>query len=200
MELLIILLTAYIIGSIPSALWVGKLFYKKDIREYGSGNLGGTNTFRVLGKTAGFIVTILDILKGTVAVLLPLLPFFSSTTVNPLILGFAAVIGHMYPVFAKFKGGKAVATSGGVLLGYNWPIFIVVLLTFFIVLKLSKMVSFTSLAVAVVAVIYTTFHYIRTDDIYLLVTVVTFALFIFYRHRANISRIKAGTEPKITWL
>src|SRR6185437_4808666 len=87
MELILILLFAYIIGSIPSALWVGKLFYKIDIREHGSGNLGGTNTFRVLGKKAGLAVTILDILKGTAATLLPLLPFFKETTVHPLILG-----------------------------------------------------------------------------------------------------------------
>ena len=80
MELIILLLIAYLIGSIPSALWVGKLFYKTDIREHGSGNLGGTNTFRVLGKTAGLTVTILDILKGTVAALLPLLPIFDSVT------------------------------------------------------------------------------------------------------------------------
>ena len=76
MEIILILLIAYVLGSIPSALWVGKLFYKMDIREHGSGNLGGTNTFRVLGKKAGLLVTILDILKGTAATLLPLLPYF----------------------------------------------------------------------------------------------------------------------------
>lgn len=106
MELIILLLIAYVIGSIPSALWVGKLFYKTDIREHGSGNLGGTNTFRVLGKTAGLTVTILDILKGTAAALLPLLPIFDSVSVHPLIPGVLAVVGHMYPVFAHFKGGR----------------------------------------------------------------------------------------------
>ena len=83
MELILILLFAYIIGSIPSALWIGKLFYKLDIREHGSGNLGGTNTFRVLGKKAGLAVTILDILKGTAATLLPLLPCFSRNNCPP---------------------------------------------------------------------------------------------------------------------
>lgn len=200
MELFLILLTAYIIGSIPSALWIGKLFYKVDIREHGSGNLGGTNTFRVLGKPAGLIVTTLDILKGTAATLLPLLAFFSEIAINPLILGFCAVVGHMYPVFARFKGGKAVATSGGVLLGYNWPIFVVVLVTFFVLLKLSKMVSFSSMGVAIVGLLYSIFHYVRTDDIYLMITVGLFGSFIFYRHRANIARIKAGTEPKVTWI
>ena len=200
MELFILLLAAYLIGSIPSGLWIGKLFYKTDIRDHGSGNLGGTNTFRVLGKPAGLIVTILDILKGTAATLLPLLSFFSDTTINPLILGFVAVFGHMYPIFAGFKGGKAVATSGGVLLGYNWPIFVIVLLAFFILLKLSKMVSFSSMAVAVVGLLYSIIHYLRTGDIYLMIAIGLFGIFIFYRHRENIARIRGGTEPKVTWI
>jgi acyl phosphate:glycerol-3-phosphate acyltransferase len=200
MELILILLFAYIIGSVPSALWVGKLFYKIDIREHGSGNLGGTNTFRVLGKKAGLAVTILDILKGTAATLLPLLPFFKETTVHPLILGVIAVIGHMYPLFANFKGGKAVATSGGVILAYNWPFFIIALAAFFIVLKLTKMVSLTSMIVVVIALIYTVIYYLWTGDLYLMILIFFFGIFIFYRHRANISRIKAGTEPKVKWI
>jgi glycerol-3-phosphate acyltransferase PlsY len=200
MELILLILTAYLLGSIPSALWVGKLFYKIDIREHGSGNLGGTNTFRVLGKTAGLIVTTLDILKGTAATLLPLLAVFESVTINPIIPGLISVIGHMYPVFARFKGGKAVATSGGVVLAYNWPIFVIVLATFFIVLKLTKMVSLTSMTVAVVGFLYSIFFYIRTGDYSLMIALGLFGIFIFYRHRANIARIKAGTEPKVKWL
>ena len=200
MELILLLFIAYLLGSIPSALWVGKLFYKTDIREHGSGNLGGTNTFRVLGKKAGLAVTTLDILKGTAAVLLATLPFFGHTNVHPLVLGTLAVVGHMYPVFARFKGGKAVATSGGVLLGYNWPVFVLVLATFFIVLKLTKMVSLTSMIVAIVGLLYSIFHYVRTGDYYLMIIIGLFGSFIFYRHRANIGRIKAGTEPKVKWL
>lgn len=200
MNLFIIIITAYILGSIPSALWVGKWFYKIDVREHGSGNLGATNTFRVLGKTAGMIVTLIDILKGTAATLLPLLPFFSDTTINPLLLGIVAVIGHMFPIFANFKGGKAVATSGGVVLGYHWPVFILVIITFFIVLKLSKMVSFTSMTVAIVGFIYSVIYYFVAGDFHLLIVIGLFTLFIFYRHRANIERIRAGTEPKVTWL
>ncbi|AMQ06441.1 MULTISPECIES: glycerol-3-phosphate 1-O-acyltransferase PlsY [Sporosarcina] len=200
MELIILLLLAYLIGSIPSALWVGKLFYKTDIRQHGSGNLGGTNTFRVLGKTAGLTVTILDILKGTAAALLPLLPIFDSVSVHPLIPGLLAVVGHMYPVFAHFKGGKAVATSGGVLLAYEWPVFIIVLATFFIALKVTKMVSLSSMIVSVVGFVYSIYFYLRTGDIYLMVMIGLFGAFIFYRHRENIGRIKAGTEPKVKWL
>ena len=200
MELILLLLIAYLLGSIPSALWVGKLFYSMDIREHGSGNLGGTNTFRVLGKKAGLAVTTIDILKGTAAVLLPILSFFESSTINPLILGILAVVGHMYPVFARFKGGKAVATSGGVLLGYNWPVFLLVFVTFFIVLKLTKMVSLSSMIVAVVGFLYAIYYYFHTGDFYLLILIGLFGTFIFYRHRANIGRIKAGTEPKVKWL
>ena len=107
MDILLPVIIAYLLGSIPSALWIGKLFYNTDIRTKGSGNLGATNTFRVLGPKAGFVVTILDILKGTAATLLPLVMV---TDVHPLILGVIAVIGHMFPVFARFKGGKAVAS------------------------------------------------------------------------------------------
>lgn len=200
METAILLLLAYLLGSIPSALWIGKLFFKTDVREHGSGNLGATNTFRVLGKTAGLIVTVLDILKGTAAVLLPLLPYFSDVNIHPLVIGFMAVIGHIFPVFARFKGGKAVATSGGILLGYNWPIFLIVLLTFLIALKITKMVSLSSMIVAAVAFIYTVIYYFMTKDIYLMIIVGLMAVFIFYRHRANMTRIKAGTEPKVKWL
>ncbi len=201
MNIVILLLLAYLLGSIPSALWIGKIFYNTDIRQHGSGNLGGTNTFRTLGVKAGLIVSIMDILKGTAATLLPLIPFFSDTGIHPLIIGVLAVVGHMYPIFANFKGGKAVATSGGVLLGYNWPIFILMLVTFFIVLKISKMVSLTSMFLGVVALIYTIIYnlYYRTD-IPFLVVIILLSTFIIYRHRANIERIKSGTEPKVKWL
>lgn len=201
MNIVIILLLAYLLGSIPSALWIGKLFYKTDIRKHGSGNLGATNTFRTLGVKAGLIVSILDILKGTAATLLPLLPFFSVTGIHPLILGVVAVVGHMYPIFANFKGGKAVATSGGVLLAYHWPIFILMLVSFFIVLKLSKMVSFTSMVLGIIGLVYTTLYNVFYEiDIPLFVVIILLTSFVLYRHRANIVRIKAGTEPKVKWL
>ncbi|SOC22535.1 glycerol-3-phosphate acyltransferase PlsY [Ureibacillus xyleni] len=196
----IIIICAYVIGSIPSGLWIGKIFYNTDIRDHGSGNLGGTNSFRVLGKKAGIVVTLLDILKGTAATLLPLLPFFADTTIHPLILGVIAVVGHMFPIFAGFRGGKAVATSGGVLLGYAWPLFLVLIIGFFISLKLTKMVSLSSMIVSVIAVIYSIIYMIVTGDYALLILVLLLAGFIFYRHRANIKRIKDGTEPKVKWI
>jgi acyl phosphate:glycerol-3-phosphate acyltransferase len=196
----IALLCAYLIGSIPSALWIGKLFYKTDIREHGSGNLGGTNTFRVLGKKAGFIVTLMDILKGTAATVLILLPVFEDATIHALILGAVAVVGHMFPIFAGFRGGKAVATSAGVVLGYAWPLFLALLAVFFISLKITKMVSLSSIIIAIGAFIYALINFIINGDYIFFIMITILAVFIVYRHRENMKRIKAGTEPKVKWL
>ncbi|WP_107942739.1 glycerol-3-phosphate 1-O-acyltransferase PlsY [Metasolibacillus sp. FSL H7-0170] len=200
MSTAIILICAYLIGSIPSALWIGKLFYNTDIRKQGSGNLGATNTFRVLGKKAGLIVTIIDVLKGTAAVLLPLLPFFQDVQIHILILGVAAVLGHIFPIFARFRGGKAVATSAGVVLGYAWPLFLLLFVVFFITLKLTKMVSLTSMIVALIALIYSIVYLVLTGDFALFILIAILFTFIVYRHRENIKRIKAGTEPKVKWI
>ncbi|GLC89039.1 glycerol-3-phosphate 1-O-acyltransferase PlsY [Lysinibacillus piscis] len=197
---LLILACAYLIGSIPSGLWIGKIFYKTDIREHGSGNLGATNTFRTLGKKAGIVVTIMDVLKGTAAVLLVTLPVFSDATVHGLVLGLVAVVGHMFPIFAGFRGGKAVATSAGVLLGYSWPLFVVLFITFMVTLKITKIVSLTSMIAALVALIYAIVYYVITGDYALGILVAFLFTFIVYRHRANITRIKNGTEPKVKWL
>ena len=196
----IALLTAYLIGSIPSALWVGKLFFKTDIREHGSGNLGGTNTFRVLGKKAGIVVTLMDIFKGTAATLLVLLPVFHEVTIHALILGATAVVGHMFPIFAGFRGGKAVATSAGVILGYQWPLFFILLALFLISLKLTKMVSLSSIIIAIAAFIYALINLILNGEYIFFIMITILATFIVYRHRENIKRIKAGTEPKVKWI
>ena len=197
---ILVLLSAYLIGSIPSGLWIGRLFFNTDIREHGSGNLGATNTFRVLGKKAGLVVTIMDVLKGTAAVLLPLIPFFVNTGVHPLILGIIAVTGHMFPIFAGFRGGKAVATSAGVVLGYAPMLFAILFVVFFTTLKLSKIVSLTSMVAASVALIYSIVYYFVTGDYALFILIFFLFSFIMYRHRANIQRIKDGTEPKVKWL
>ena len=196
----IALLTAYLIGSIPSALWVGKLFFKTDIREHGSGNLGGTNTFRVLGKKAGIVVTLMDIFKGTAATFLILLPVFHEVTIHALILGATAVVGHMFPIFASFRGGKAVATSAGVILGYQWPLFFILLALFLISLKLTKMVSLSSIIIAIAAFIYALINLIINGEYIFFIMITILATFIVYRHRENIKRIKAGTEPKVKWI
>lgn len=193
MEYVLFAIIAYLLGSIPSALIVGKVGYNIDIREHGSGNLGGTNTFRVLGIKAGIIVTLADILKGTLATLIPL---FFDADVYRLAIGIFAVIGHTYPLFARFKGGKAVATSGGIILGVNPILFAVMVLTFLLTLKISKYVSLSSMVTGLVSFIVTLF----IGDIGLMIVVGVLTLFVVYRHLANIKRILNKTEPKIKWM
>lgn len=195
MMIFLVIILAYLLGSIPSGLWVGKLFYGKDIREHGSGNLGATNTFRTLGVKAGFAVTLLDILKGTLATLLPQL-LDVSTHIHPLLAGTIAVVGHMFPIFAGFRGGKAVATSAGILLGYAPLIFLGMVLVFFITLYISKYVSLTSMITAIAALITSIF----VKDVPLIIVLGVLTIFICYRHRSNIKRIIDGTEPKVKWL
>ncbi|TDL34931.1 glycerol-3-phosphate 1-O-acyltransferase PlsY [Jeotgalibacillus sp. S-D1] len=190
----IIFFLSYIIGSIPSGLWIGKAFYSKDIRNFGSGNLGATNTFRVLGVKAGAIVTVMDILKGTAAVLIAL--SFSREDLM-LVAGIVAVIGHMFPIFAGFRGGKAVATSSGVLLGYAPLLFVLVVLCFLLSLYVSKYVSLSSMIAGIFAILYSVLF---TDDPALIAIVCVMSAFVIIRHRTNIIRIKNGTEPKITWM
>ncbi|EAE9088894.1 glycerol-3-phosphate 1-O-acyltransferase PlsY [Listeria monocytogenes] len=195
-NLILLSLLAYVIGSIPSGLWIGKIFYKKDIREFGSGNLGATNSFRVLGIKAGSIVTVMDILKGTVATLLP---FFFQLNVDHhfwLLTGAFAIIGHSFPLFAGFRGGKAVATSAGVILAYAPLLFVAALVVFLVTLKLSKYVSLSSMIGALAALIISLFM----GDWILIVLVACIALFVIWRHRANITWIRNGEEPKIKWM
>lgn len=200
MNTVILFVLAYLIGSIPSGLIIGKVFYNTDIREHGSGNLGATNTFRTLGVKAGIVVMVADILKGTLATgLADIFSYFQISlewSISPLIIGAVAAFGHMYPIFANFRGGKAVATSGGVILYYEPVLFIILILIFIITLYLSKYVSLSSMVAGVVAIIYSLF----TRDIPLIVIVFLLSVFIFYRHRANIKRIKDKTEPKVKWL
>ncbi|ECL7896936.1 TPA: glycerol-3-phosphate 1-O-acyltransferase PlsY [Listeria innocua] len=195
-NLILLSLLAYVIGSIPSGLWIGKIFYKKDIRDFGSGNLGATNSFRVLGVKAGSIVTVMDILKGTIATLLP---FFFQLNVNHhfwLLTGAFAIIGHSFPLFAGFRGGKAVATSAGVILAYAPLLFVAALVVFLLTLKISKYVSLSSMIGALAALIISFFM----GDWILIVLVACIALFVIWRHRANITRIRNGEEPKIKWM
>jgi glycerol-3-phosphate acyltransferase PlsY len=192
-QIILVLVLAYLVGSIPSGLIIGKVFYKTDIREHGSGNLGGTNTFRTLGVKAGIAVTLADIFKGTLAAFLPVL---FGQDLNPLLAGILAVIGHTYPIFAGFRGGKAVATSGGVLLFVAPWMFLTIFLVFFVTLYITKYVSLSSMLAGVCAVIYAIIDW----DIPLLIAVTLLASFVIYRHRANITRIKNKTEPKIKWL
>lgn len=192
MTIAIMIIIAYLIGSIPTGLIIGKLFYNIDIRQHGSGNLGATNTFRILGKNAGIFVTIFDVLKGTISALFPMM---FHQDIHPIIIGVAAVIGHVYPVYLKFKGGKAVATSAGVILGTNPLLFLIIAVIFFTLLFTTKMVSLTSILTSIANFIGTLFF----DDKILMFVSLLIMIVIIVRHQTNIKRIINGTESKINF-
>ncbi|HDK8020548.1 TPA: glycerol-3-phosphate 1-O-acyltransferase PlsY [Staphylococcus aureus] len=202
MMIIVMLLLSYLIGAFPSGFVIGKLFFKKDIRQFGSGNTGATNSFRVLGRPAGFLVTFLDIFKGFITVFFPLwLPVhadgpISTFFTNGLIVGLFAILGHVYPVYLKFQGGKAVATSAGVVLGVNPILLLILAIIFFIVLKIFKYVSLASIVAAICCVIGS---FIIQDYILLVVSFLV-SIILIIRHRSNIARIFRGEEPKIKWM
>ena len=182
---------AYLLGSIPSGLWIGRKFFQIDIRQHGSGNLGATNSFRILGKKAGTIVLLLDLLKGSISVLL--LKQMDLHGISPLIIALFAVMGHTYPLFANFKGGKAVATFAGVILAYQPVLFLIGLGIFILTLAISKMVSFTSMLTISIGVLLSLYF----QDMVLTTIALLADIFIIYRHRTNIQRILNGTEAKV---
>ena len=182
---------AYLLGSIPSGLWIGRKFFQIDIRQHGSGNLGATNSFRILGKKAGTIVLLMDLLKGSISVLL--LKQMDLHGISPLIIALFAVIGHTYPLFANFKGGKAVATFAGVILAYQPVLFLIGLGIFILTLAISKMVSFTSMLTISIGVLLSLYF----QDMVLTIIALLADIFIIYRHRTNIQRILNGTEAKV---
>ncbi|HDH7107422.1 TPA: glycerol-3-phosphate 1-O-acyltransferase PlsY [Staphylococcus aureus] len=202
MMIIVMLLLSYLIGAFPSGFVIGKLFFKKDIRQFGSGNTGATNSFRVLGRPAGFLVTFLDIFKGVITVFFPLwLPVhadgpISTFFTNGLIVGLCAILGHVYPVYLKFQGGKAVATSAGVVLGVNPILLLILAIIFFVVLKIFKYVSLASIVAAICCVIGS----LIIQDYILLVVSFLVSIILIIRHRSNIARIFRGEEPKIKWM
>lgn len=192
----IFILIAYLLGSIPTALWIGQIFFHKDIRTMGSGNLGATNTFRCLGIPAGSIVMLIDILKGYLAVILPM-TFIHVNAWHPLVFGVVVILGHVYPIFAKFKGGKAVAASAGMLLAFQPVIFLIAFITFVTTLLLIGYVSLSSILSAIAVIIST---FIFSDNITKLFLILA-ALFVIWKHKANIIRILNHQEPHVPfWL
>lgn len=220
-DIIFAILIGYLLGSIPFALVIGKVFYKTDIRQHGSHNLGGGNAGRVLGKKAGLAVMTLDILKVTLAVFLVSLftrltgqsldglpvesqaEILSQRQLVMIIAGFAAAMGHCFPLFAHFKGGKAVATMYGFLFGmalvagYSFWIFFVPLITFLVVLYIWRIVALSSI---VSAAVNTVFIWFFTGSLPLLFASLVFTLIIIIRHRANLQRMLKGTEKKIKWM
>lgn len=185
----LLIILAYLIGSFPTGVIIGKKLYQKDIRQLGSGNTGTTNTFRVLGFWPGLVVLIVDILKGTLGASLPMI-FNLGPHYLVLIFGLASILGHAFSPFLKFKGGKAVATSAGVLLAYNPQFFIVACLIFVILLLITSMVSVSSM----VAMVIISFVSLLYHDWFLTIVAIIVTIFIIWRHVPNIERIKNHTE------
>jgi glycerol-3-phosphate acyltransferase PlsY len=216
MEILLIILVSYLIGSIPSALIISKVFYGFDIRQKGSGNMGSTNTFRVLGWKAGTIVQLLDILKGVAAVVVAVmifngvLPFpnatgFEDITVVKTIAGVAAVMGHVWTAFAGFRGGKGINTALGMLIGIAPVELAVAVGIFLLVVFASGYISLGSILAAVslpttMVVRYNIFHVEIEGYHTLIFFCIGLAVLIIYTHRANIRRLAEGRENRFNKL
>ncbi len=199
-ELLVIVL-AYLIGSIPTAVWVSQYFFDIDIRDYGSGNSGATNTYRVLGPKWGTIVMIIDMLKGMAAVKLALLlpGYFGNETqlMNLQIgLGLAAVLGHIFPIWAEFRGGKGVATLFGLVLGISpWTALSCVGI-FLVVLYLTRFVSLSSILASIAFPVFILVIFNEKEPLYR-VFAIAVALMVLLTHQKNIGRLFRGNESKV---
>jgi len=214
-NMVIVVLLSYIVGSIPTGIILSKWRHGFDIRSKGSGNAGGTNVFRVLGWKSGVFVIIVDGLKGVIATTIvarlfwdPALPFYNHTpfddfTIIQMICGGAAVIGHVWTMFAGFKGGKGIATGAGMLIGIAPTEFAVSIAVFIIFFFAFRYVSLGSIMGAAAFPLSLIIRYnILSDEIHSYKTLVFFstgiALFLIYSHRTNIKRLIDGTERKIT--
>jgi acyl phosphate:glycerol-3-phosphate acyltransferase len=211
LSVLVIVVLSYMVGSIPASVWIGKLMYDTDLRQHGSGNAGATNAFRVLGWKAGVLATVVDLGKGLLAaaviatIRIDALPaglgFWEADSVIRLMAGVTAVIGHMYPMWAGFKGGKGVNTTAGVLLALTPSVMLLTLGVFAIVLFSSRYVSVASLSATLVypSAIAVNKYLLHAES--LDASVFVFSLFlatgIFYAHRSNIKRLLEGSESRI---
>lgn len=199
-ELLLIIL-AYLIGSIPTALIISKKFFGIDIRDFGSGNMGATNAFRVLGPKYGTLIMVLDILKGMIAVgLFYFLPYYLTNELERtnfmMGLGLAAVIGHIFPVFANFKGGKGVATLLGMLIAVQPIVAICCIGVFLIVLFLTRYVSLSSILGAIMLPVCVLWIWNEHELSYRAFALLV-ALLVIITHQKNISRLLKGAESRI---
>jgi glycerol-3-phosphate acyltransferase PlsY len=200
MNELFLIITAYLLGSIPTAVWVSRAFFGIDIREYGSGNAGATNTFRVLGKKWGMFVMVVDMLKAIVAVKLAF--FLPESFDNELYLinlqlglGLAAVLGHIFPIWAEFRGGKGVASLFGMVLGIQPNVALCCVGVFILVLFLTRWVSLSSILASVAFPIFILVIFNEPEHLYRVFAIVV-ALLVLLTHQKNIGRIIRGSESK----
>lgn len=203
MNLLILFLLAYVIGSIPTAYWIGKLFFKIDIREHGSKNMGASNTFRVMGPVWGVVVLVIDLFKGVAAVQLAgavqETDFMGGEKqLWQLLFGLSAVAGHIFPLFAGFRGGKGVATLFGVVVAIQPWIALISLSAFLLIVFLTKYISLGSI-IAVIVFAGCIFFALQEKEVYIRWFSVLAALLIIFMHRSNIQRLIKGNENKFNW-
>ncbi len=204
MKEFILIIVAYLIGSIPTALIISKVFFKIDIRDYGSGNMGATNTFRILGSKYGVIVMAGDMLKGILAVgLYNLLPYYLTNELertNFMIgLGLAAVLGHIYPIWAEFKGGKGVATLFGMVLAIQPVVALSCVGVFIVVLYLTRYVSLSSILAGIALPICVLWIY-NEKEIFYRVFAIAVAALIILTHQKNIGRLLKGMREGFQYL
>ena len=199
----LLILIAYVLGSIPNALWVGKTFKNIDVREHGSKNTGSTNAARVLGPKLGIFTLILDILKGALPTYLGIVLGANLLTrmtgidkLDVIVIGMAAILGHTFSLFLKFKGGKAVATTLGVFLVLVPYAILILLVIFFVIFGLTKYVSLASIVSAVALPITV---YLTTRHIPLTILGIIIGLLVIIRHKENIKRLINGTESKLSF-
>lgn len=197
----LLILMAYCIGSIPTAVWVSRYYFGIDIREYGSGNSGATNTFRVLGSKWGTLVMVVDVLKGLLAVKLALLlPYYIENdfalTNFQIGLGMAAVLGHIFPIWAQFKGGKGVATLFGLVIGISPWTALCCSGIFLVVLYLTRFVSLSSILASIAFPIFILIIFNVDNHAYRVFAIVV-ALLVILTHQKNISRLLRGSESKV---
>ncbi len=191
----------YFLGSIPTAVWVGKSWYGIDVRNHGSKNAGATNTFRVLGQKAGIVVLSIDVLKGLIASILPLIfmpdRLGTDMLVNvQLITSLACVLGHVFPIFANFDGGKGVATSLGIIIGLHPPAAIIALGIFLAVYLISSFVSLGAICAAISFPLLLHFRF-HIDSRNLIIFSIVLSVAVIFAHRKNIVRLLNKSESKM---
>ncbi|MBN9297127.1 MAG: glycerol-3-phosphate 1-O-acyltransferase PlsY [Filimonas sp.] len=204
MNELILIIAAYCIGSIPTSVWVSKHFFDIDIRDYGSGNAGATNTYRVLGSKWGTFVMVMDVLKGVAAAALyRFLPSHYMGADNEwartnfmICLGLAAVLGHIFPLWANFKGGKGVATLFGMVIAIQPAVAGCCVAVFLLVLYLTRFVSLSSILASVAFAVFILFIFNEKEPLYR-VFAIAVALLVVLTHQKNINRLLKGTESKV---
>ena len=186
----VLFILAYLVGSIPNALWIGKMFKNIDVREFGSGNVGATNATRVLGWKLGVMVLIFDAFKGMIFIIIARI--LGLEDIYIVLIGLAAILGHSYSIYLKFKGGKAVATSLGVMLVLIPKVVMILIIVFLLIVIISGYVSLASISVAGLLPI---FSYIMYNNIIALLSLVV-GILVIWRHKSNIKNLLEGKEDK----